>query len=568
MMDNLYLWSEIINLLDQQNKLKVRQLNSSFKDIFEYKFNISLDQNNIYKLQKISNNITFDVKAGKYLNDHHLFLLLKKNIITGLDLGDNISITGKGLDALPNLKSLSINNRIMNDDIIKLTNLTKLELSNNSIITDDGMRNMYNLTYLDSKFSITNISHLTNLETLYIYTGLVDSLPYLTKLKILSIDSELIIDKHLENLINLEELEIENYVEGSKITNESISNFTKLKKLKLWNCFDITNNGLTKLTNITELDITITSDKINMDSISRLKMLLKLNIYFDSKNKIMDVNKIRCLTRLRYLTGYNVDLNNNIKYLTKLNFLYLESSNVIFESKMDNLINVEICEESTVLGLEYLTSLTKLQIYNSESSQTSLKYLTNLTILICDLNITEYEIKHLTKLTILRLYSSIQLEHNEIKYLTNLTELSLSKSNITDDDLKYLINLTNLDLEESNISDDSLKYLTNLSSLHIKTECGLITDESLNCLMKLNFFEIELSKKFDTIKVINKNKEIKYIKSFLKEYKYILKNRQHMLWLNDMTMLRKYDNINVTCSPNENNCMRINFRYYPGIKCL
>ena len=107
--------------------------------------------------------------CNKKITDNGLKNLIK---LSSLHVGDS-NATSECIKHKTNLTHFNLGNQIMKDDELdKLTNLVKLNISWNRHITDDGIKNLTKLTYFDARIArITydGLENLTNLVTIDIY---------------------------------------------------------------------------------------------------------------------------------------------------------------------------------------------------------------------------------------------------------------------------------------------------------------------------------------------------------------------------------------------------------------
>ena len=89
-----------------------------------------------------------------YICDNELNKMVN---LTSLNLSDNSNITNNGLVYFTNLTSLNLNNNknITDEGLEHLVNLTNLDLSYNQNITNDGIKGLTNLTNLDLSINYT-----------------------------------------------------------------------------------------------------------------------------------------------------------------------------------------------------------------------------------------------------------------------------------------------------------------------------------------------------------------------------------------------------------------------------
>lgn len=241
------------------------------------------------------------------------------------EISNNIDIYSS-LFKLLNLKTLIISNHvnIKNIDIKDLTNLTDLQLYHKNNITEDGIKDLINLKTLyicsisDNK-NINGLMKLTNLISLSFFNpSLTDkNLSPLHKLKYLSLtNTNLITDNSLSRLTNLIELNLN--CNKSKITDDCLLRLTNLKSLSLRDNNKITNKGICNHTNLTKLDIGTN------DSITEISHLHNLKTLYADHNDKIGYSQIENLSKLKKLYCCNnylllSELHNISRNLKDLN---------------------------------------------------------------------------------------------------------------------------------------------------------------------------------------------------------------------------------------------------------
>jgi hypothetical protein len=175
---------------------------------------------------------------------------------------EHTTIDNSQINLLTNLTSLSImfGNKITN--IKSLTNLTELYISTNDKITDiNHLKNLHTLgmgnylsapCYCAPMCGITNngLSSLTNLTHLDIYNNSrITDINCLTNLRILNATGDCgVEDNGIKKLTNLVVLHADS---NEKITN--VNHLINLKILHAEHTCGISNDGISSLTNLTEL---------------------------------------------------------------------------------------------------------------------------------------------------------------------------------------------------------------------------------------------------------------------------------------------------------------------------
>lgn len=155
-----------------------------------------------------------------------------------------LNITNKGLLKLSNLTSLNLhgNSTITNEGISNLISLTHLDLNNNRLITDQGISSLTNLTSLNLKrnSTITDgvLANLTNLRSLDLsFNEVIKEISDLTNLTSLNLQVNIRINnQNLENLHNITSLNLSGancLYRNPLITNQGLINLHKLTDLDL-----------------------------------------------------------------------------------------------------------------------------------------------------------------------------------------------------------------------------------------------------------------------------------------------------------------------------------------------
>jgi hypothetical protein len=196
-----------------------------------------------------------------------------------LYIDDNHVITNNGIKKLINIKDLTIRNcaNISNEGLTNLTTLQKLNIYNLHRLTDNVFKNLTNIKELDMTFgniSDIGISHLINIE----------------KLHFLSCDN--IKFNNFDKLTKLHYLSI---CGGSNILDDDIKSLSNIKTICLYGC-KINGLGIKYLINCTSLSI-YESPIIDehLDNLYKLYSLKKINIFrcnIISKNKKAELKSI------------------------------------------------------------------------------------------------------------------------------------------------------------------------------------------------------------------------------------------------------------------------------------
>lgn len=252
-----HLPSDIVSIIHMQLGFHSQLNFKSIKNFEKYPVTNLLDEvpnniytkilsNDIFKLYphttKLSHNIRISLEGIKYLTKLQI-------LHVGYD------ITQDEICNLINLVELKIPKNNIISDLNHLTNLHTLDISNSHKITNDGIKSLIHLTELDISGNmnyVTNITHLTNLTTLYMSCNAnITHIHNLTKLRNLSIRGDCKINNmEIKSLTNLVKL---NASYNNKITD--VNHLVNLKELNAqYNC-GITDAGISLLTNLTKIYI-------------------------------------------------------------------------------------------------------------------------------------------------------------------------------------------------------------------------------------------------------------------------------------------------------------------------
>ena len=331
------------------------------------------------KILKIYPNvIKLDITGNQYIyeiNDLIKLKILHINDIfyPAIQGGDNFELRCKinndGISRLTNLTELSIDNNKLINDLNKLVNLQKISAYSDCAITCKGFSKLTNLTELCVPFNRNIIQ--------------INSLINLTKLDAsgdCGINSNGIFE-----LINLTEL----YADGNKNIID-INNLINLKKLSiaslhsytydhdyLRNESGATNNGISKLTNLTWLNINSNSKITEINNLINLKTLSAANIYNNFEWWGLSGITNNSINKLSNLTKLNIDNNSN---MTNLNSLF-NLKKLSIANDFISYDEYDYCQISKLVitydGISSLRNLTKIII--SGNKNISIKELTRLT---------------------------------------------------------------------------------------------------------------------------------------------------------------------------------------------
>jgi hypothetical protein len=239
--------------------------------------------------------------------------------------GINNVITDAGIIHM-SLKNLYCNKNFTDASIINKP-LKELSLSLNKNITDDCVKTLINLEYLNTgRSNITDkgIERLTKLKCLNLRFNkniTDDCIKKLTQLQKIWIGNSNITDEGIKQLTQLQKL----WIGDSDITDEGIRRLTKLRYLNMDNNKNITDDCIKKLTRLQKLwisDSNITDEGI--------KTLVNLNMLCIRKNVNITDDGIKKLPlkKLRLGEHHNISVEciNNLQ-LETLELEYYEMCN-------------------------------------------------------------------------------------------------------------------------------------------------------------------------------------------------------------------------------------------------
>jgi Leucine-rich repeat (LRR) protein len=243
---------------NNNNNLKTDAAYNSYVSMHQSindKFNIPINDSEASKLLNTSPSSMSNVKEEKEdynypsANSNYLFIkgisdegLKYVSRLQHLSLNRNNTISNFGLSYLPFLTSLDLayNEVITDAAVIKLVYLRKLSLVGNSLITNDSVMGLFSLTYLNlannKLIGDKSVENLCELRTLIISGVRVSDL---TNASV----------KKLKNLTHLD------LTYNWKISDDGISNLIELRTLALNHNEMITVNAISKLTNLTRLEL-------------------------------------------------------------------------------------------------------------------------------------------------------------------------------------------------------------------------------------------------------------------------------------------------------------------------
>lgn len=209
----------------------------------------------------ICNSVTTLIISDDYIDDK--LLQLFTNLHT-LDLPDNKLITDIGLKHLSQIKILKLgrNISITNVGLQYITNIHTLSLRSNSLITDDGLKylsHVHTLLLPDNK-NITD-----------------NGLQYLMSIHTLDLNfNENITDNGLRYLAGIKSL---NLARNQNVTNDGLKYLTGIKKLRLFYNRNITDVGLSYISGIQILELGLNVGLTNDGLIKYMQNTTRLIFY-------------------------------------------------------------------------------------------------------------------------------------------------------------------------------------------------------------------------------------------------------------------------------------------------
>jgi GTP-binding protein EngB required for normal cell division len=375
----------------------------------------------------------------------------------------------------------------------KITNEIKIEHTNlinrNRDMINNMMREYIMWNYLNKKhLSLENIKN--KLDTMY---RLCVIFPLLTK-KAYTMDDFVESEKHIHAIKciehNIDDILYHMHV-ISKITDTSIVDRNQIYDIKidLNNYRNVSNNTVKLLEKVSGLDFR-GCENITDEGISKLINLTSLecceNITDEGISKLINLTSLICYGKNITDEGISKLIN-----LTSLDCGYCKNITDEGISKLINLTSLDCygCKNITDEGISKLINLTSLVCHGCKNiTDEGISKLINLTSLVCRgcENITDEGISKLINLTSLVCRGCENITDEGISKLINLTSLDCEEcKNITDEGISKLINLTSLDCEEcENITDEGISKLINLTSL-VCHGCKNITDEGISKLINL-----------------------------------------------------------------------------------
>lgn len=261
-----------------------------------------------------------------------------------LDLSDNLHNLNDGMMNLNELKTLVINNNVINDEglnkLSKLENLFILPNNKNPIlkvnITGEGLKDkkLLKLSCGNVSIDMTNLKNscksLTYLKldelSECVYTN--DLLKVFTNLKYLGISGENVDDNLIDNFKEIEVLDLIN----TRITGSSFKN-KNIKSLILYDTRSLNLSNLIYLSNSLEhLDIgsnAFSNNFNNIDLENQKKVFINLkklnSLYYDYSNNVSNIeNLLTFIPNIEYIEVRNANARTNFQAFNQLRNLTLD----------------------------------------------------------------------------------------------------------------------------------------------------------------------------------------------------------------------------------------------------
>ena len=333
----------------------------------------------------------------------------------------------------------------------EMENLKSVYVSDNVIKSLEGLQYAINLESISFDYCNMNISF----EPLY----------DLTKLKEISISTyngEVFDISILNNFKYIESL----YIYGRIRNQETLWNYTQLKKLTIKASYSMSFDGIQNLKNleyleignnydtILEFDLNLIYDMINIKDLSiinvnikeigalaNLTNLQKLNL---TKNKITNISELVSLTNLKYLNIQNNPININSEENKKVYDMIIQNGGQVEVDEYDDSEIIEIPDSALLRNLlnnidknndnkiskKELENLQTIGIYDYLNSLEGLQYAINLEQLSLSYNAAEgyipldtlYNLPKLKKIEI-STYGNNKTEGFDISTLNNLKNI-------------------------------------------------------------------------------------------------------------------------------------------------
>lgn len=227
----------------------------------------------VFRLINTNFNMAFNkyakCKIFKYIrvDDYKLTDVIMKSLVFVKSISLSYKcdgITFEGIKNLPLLKSLYIrgNHSIQDCELNTLTNLTRLGIFENSVLTNEGLSALSRLQKLGlcGNLKIDRIPNPEIITALYLSgTEAVKNMHKMTSLKTLNLHGSVwnLQETDMKSLTSIVTLDISDVPKSSigNLTNTGLSYLTNVKILNISSNTSITSEGLLKLTNMTSINI-------------------------------------------------------------------------------------------------------------------------------------------------------------------------------------------------------------------------------------------------------------------------------------------------------------------------
>lgn len=334
------------------------------------------------------------LKPTVFLEYPHMAMVESMKKLSSLDLGE---FNGKfPIHSLVNLTSLRGYSNLEDADLENLTNLTKLDLSDCTKITDDGLKKLTNLTEIDfgemllgGKLSCDVFIPLTKLDevafSLMFLNRRLDNIPFaldslvtgLKNITTLQYTGHLLMIKSLlENLPNLSDLAITHFYLDRNDTSQYFSKITALTRLAFVNgayCFSV--DEIEALQSLKTFSITNTYNRQNdfkLPNFEEFTNLNELSIRFNDSHFFMNTCPQENIKKLTGLSTLSLrckisDFGLCLPDLPILTHLDVASNPMVQDRDLRDLTNlkrldISACTKLTRNAINRMTSLERLGV--------------------------------------------------------------------------------------------------------------------------------------------------------------------------------------------------------------
>ncbi|KAL9653150.1 hypothetical protein ABK040_006366 [Willaertia magna] len=537
-----------------------------------YYNNLLLSEDN-EMFNKLFNKIMTCNDNNEYNNEFNLQQNLPNYLFNKLE---NIIISLNNLQTInkfKNLKSLTINSYSSREDLQKLQFIQQNNLFFNTFI--NIKETLQSLTFHSFDCKDEDLINLTNLTKLEINCGFssiftgkcLKNLKQLKSLQIFNNDS--VIDEYLMDLTNLKELIIGNC---KKITEICLQNKFKLERLAITILEPTTHfyEAIQKLTNLKYLATTIDSHYIK--SLINLEQLIitgnlkdedfynlkKLKYLYIKYNSVLNGNCFKYLTNLEELR-FALKNVKNLNYLKNIKKLYIQGiTNNTTDNDLQNLQNIvllnirqtEFISEKCFLQLNNIKTLNIVNFnFTDDKCFINLQNLTELTLKNCNI-ISEQLLNYLPNINLQKL----KIENLSItdEYLNSLSLQKLQQlhiincKNITGECLLNFNELQDLHLTKTNIEDSFLQHLINVKYLHIRKCPNLVSGKFLLNMKRLKYINLigEFENKENGYIHLKTTEEINKVKLLIMEDKLTLKEMKEKIYQDNNNLFELLQHLN------------------------